>query len=102
MIIVHVTLWCNESDRDETIAAMKELQRATREHDPGCQVYTFSADLDEDTVFYCTEEWRSGADLAAHLASDHMAHAETILDRTLRCKSAIAVFNGDPTDIPDH
>lgn len=102
MIIVHVTLWCNESDRAETIAALKELQAATLEHDDGCQAYTFSADLDDDTVFYCTEEWRSDADLAAHLASDHMAQADTILDRTLRAKSAITLFKGEPTDIPEH
>ncbi|HZE38398.1 MAG TPA: antibiotic biosynthesis monooxygenase [Stackebrandtia sp.] len=102
MIIVHVWLRSKPETRDTTIAALKQMQASTIAGDDGCQHYAFAADLDDDCLFTCMEEWRDEAALAAHLAADHMREPDAILDESTIGKAVIKVYRAEPSTIPDH
>ena len=52
-------------------AAAIEMARATRT-EPGCVVYAFWQDIEDDARFRVYEEWESQAHLAAHFETPHM------------------------------
>lgn len=54
------------SRRDEVVASTAELQRATREDEPGCLVYCFAADPVVPDRIQVYELWEDEASLQAH------------------------------------
>jgi quinol monooxygenase YgiN len=52
--------------RDAAVLATAELQRATRDDEPGCLAYCFAADPVEPARVQIYELWRDEASLAAH------------------------------------
>ena len=52
--------------RDALLAAIGPLVRATREEEPGCLEYAFTADTVEDDRIVVLEHWHDEAALAAH------------------------------------
>ena len=57
------------SRRDEIVASSVAIQRATRDDEPGCLVYSFAADPCEPDLIQVYELWQDEASLAAHF--DH-------------------------------
>jgi quinol monooxygenase YgiN len=72
--------------KDET---REELQRilaaqvAPTRAEPACINYDFHADADDPNIFMFYENWRSKADLDAHLKTPHLQPLFTRLDELL-------------------
>lgn len=54
------------ADRDRLVASTVDLQRATREQEPGCIAYAMAADPVDAGRITIVELWESADDLAAH------------------------------------
>jgi quinol monooxygenase YgiN len=100
MIVVHAVFRSRPERRTETVAALIAMQHATRSSDRGCLHYAFVADLEDDCLFTCVEQWRDRAALEAHLASPHMAALDRVLAGSAEGPATIQVFEATPTDIP--
>lgn len=70
MIVVQGDFTIKPGKRDEAIAAMTKVAKATQQ-EAGCIRYNFYADLEDPNRFIVYEEWESQAHLDAHLASDN-------------------------------
>ena len=71
-ILVTGVLDLDPASRDDFIAACRELMAATHP-EPGCEHYSFSADLDDPGRFHISERWASKDEMDAHSASAHLA-----------------------------
>jgi len=60
------------------IRAAKAAMEATRQ-EPGCISYTFSADLEDESLFHLFEEWKNKAALDDHFQQPHMADFQKTL-----------------------
>lgn len=58
--------FADRTARDSAVAAAMEIQRATRDDEPGCLAYVFAADPAADTLVHVYEAWADEASLAAH------------------------------------
>ena len=63
-VIGHVDV--NPADRDRLIASTIDLQRATQNDEPGCLVYTISADPTDPGRIRIVELWETAAALDTH------------------------------------
>lgn len=100
MIVVHAFLRCKPDRRAETVAALKEVGWRTLANDEGCLHYGYFADLDDDCVFVCVEQWRDMESLRAHIASPHVAALEAVLAETAEAPEEIRIFEATPTELP--
>ncbi|WP_020574457.1 putative quinol monooxygenase [Actinopolymorpha alba] len=100
MIVVHAILRSRPERRTDTVAALIAMQHATRANDEGCLHYAFVADLEDDCLFTCVEEWADMASLRAHLESPHMAALDRLLAETAEGPAEIRVFEATRTDVP--
>ena len=66
MVVIAGWIDVEPAARDELIAASVPLQRSTREEEPGCQAYVFTADPAVDGRIHVYEQWATAADLDAH------------------------------------
>lgn len=82
MIVVAGQARINPELRDEAIAAILKMMKATHQ-EAGCISYTFSADLEDDGLIHLFEQWESGDDLAKHFKTPHMAEFRAALPRFL-------------------
>jgi quinol monooxygenase YgiN len=99
VIVVHAFLRCKPGRRDETVAALVEMRRATLA-ESGCLHYAYTADLEDDCAFVCVEEWRDLESLRAHIASPHMAALDAVLAETAAGPEEIRIFSATPTELP--
>lgn len=67
-IFITGTIAIDPGKRDALLAAILPLVRATREEEPGCLEYAFTADTVEDDRIVVLERWHDEAALAAHFA----------------------------------
>jgi quinol monooxygenase YgiN len=65
-IFITGTIAIEPARREGLLAAIRPLVRATREEEPGCLEYAFTADTVEDDRIVVLERWRDQAALAAH------------------------------------
>ena len=65
-IFITGTIAIEPGRRDALLAAIGPLVRATRDEEPGCLEYAFTADTVEDDRIVVLERWRDEATLAAH------------------------------------
>jgi quinol monooxygenase YgiN len=63
-IIGHIDV--DPADRDRLVASTVDLQRSTREDEPGCLNYTMAADPADSGRISIVELWESAAALDAH------------------------------------
>ncbi len=63
---------------DELRELLRGLIEPTRK-EPGCVTYELLQNKTDPTDFTFVEEWRSDADLDAHLQSPHLQHARSRL-----------------------
>ena len=71
MIVVIGRVSCEEDRRDDLVAALEEMQDASRQED-GCIRYGFFAAVEDPLSFVAVEEWRDRAALDAHFAQPHL------------------------------
>jgi quinol monooxygenase YgiN len=82
----HVTIIgtvCARPETREELARLLAAQVAPTRAEPGCINYDFHADAADPCCFVFYENWRSQADLDAHLAMPHLAPLFSQLDRLL-------------------
>jgi len=65
-ILIVGTIQVEPARRAELLAAVAPLVRRTREEEPGCLAYAFTADTVEDDLVQVVERWQDEASLAAH------------------------------------
>ena len=65
-IFITGTIAIEPGRRDALLAAIGPLVRATRNEEPGCLEYAFTADTVEDDRIVVLERWHDEATLAAH------------------------------------
>ena len=65
-IFITGTIAIDTDRRDALLAAIGPLVRATRDEEPGCVEYAFTADTVEDDRIVVLERWRDEATLAGH------------------------------------
>ena len=67
MIIVVAALeFSSEADRDKAVLLVADVQRLTREEEPGCHDYCFAPDPAVPTRMQVYELWEDSDSLAAH------------------------------------
>jgi quinol monooxygenase YgiN len=67
VIVVAGTIgFASQEQRDGAVSASVNIQRATRDVEPGCLAYCFGPDPAEPTVVQVFELWDGEASLAAH------------------------------------
>ena len=65
-IFITGTIAIEPERRDALLTAIRPLVRATRDDEPGCLEYAFTADTVEDDRIVVLERWRDEATLAVH------------------------------------
>lgn len=84
--MTHVTIIGTVRARPETrdeLARLLATQVAPTRAEPGCINYDFHVDAADPCCFVFYENWRSQADLDAHLTMPHLAPLFSQLDRLL-------------------
>ncbi|MFT4823038.1 MAG: quinol monooxygenase YgiN [Halioglobus sp.] len=66
IIVVAKIIFTNQSERDTFVDLSAPVQLATREQEPGCHAYCFSADPCESSSVQVYELWEDSDSLAAH------------------------------------
>jgi quinol monooxygenase YgiN len=72
MLVVAGQIRVAPGRRAEAIAAARAAMKLSRQ-EPGCISYTFSADLEDESLFHVFEEWKNQAALDGHFSQPHMA-----------------------------
>ena len=89
MIIVVAALeFASQADRDEAVRLTADVQRLTREEEPGCHDYCFAPDPAIATRMQVYELWEDSDSLAAHfqhflLISNGQVKAFDLLEQEL-------------------
>lgn len=90
MVVVAGTIGFESPEaRDGAVAASAELQRSTRETEPGCLAYVFAADPVDPTVMQVYELWRDAASLDAHFAHPNYAAMRAVLRQFPRSGASV-------------
>jgi len=99
MIIIAGTIsFADRANRDGAVAAVRDLQQSTRETEPGCLAYSFSADSGEPTKVQVFESWADQAALAAHFEHPNFWATKALLREFERAgESAVAKYRVDAT-----
>jgi quinol monooxygenase YgiN len=88
----HVTIIGTVTAKPETRAELHALlvkQVEPTRKEAGCINYDFHVDAEDPCVFVFYENWRSQADLDAHLEMPHLAPLFSQIDRLLACPVSI-------------
>ena len=80
MIIVVAALeFANQADRDEAVRLTADVQRLTREEEPGCHDYCFAPDPAIATRMQVYELWENSESLAAHFQHPYYDRMASLL-----------------------
>ena len=80
MIIVVAALeFASEVDRDKAVALTADVQRLTREEEPGCHDYCFAPDPAVTTRMQVYELWEDSASLVAHFQHPYYENMASLL-----------------------
>lgn len=79
IIIAGYLEFVDQQNRDGAVAAGTELQQATRDGEPGCLSYVFTADPCDERRVHVHELWSDEAALAAHFAHPNYTAMRTVL-----------------------
>jgi quinol monooxygenase YgiN len=72
MIVITGSVPTRVDKRDEALAAMVKMQKASLA-EPGCNKYQFGFAAHDPSIAIIYEEWIDQASLDAHFATSHMA-----------------------------
>jgi quinol monooxygenase YgiN len=77
MIIVSAKIvFASQSDRDRAVELSAPIQQATRNEEPGCHAYCFSADPCDAVAIQVYELWEDSESLVAHF--DHQNYNDML------------------------
>jgi quinol monooxygenase YgiN len=76
------TVVATDETREELRRILSDMVAPTRA-EPGCVNYDFHVDAEDPNVFVFYENWKSRADLDAHLKTPHLAPLVGRLDQLL-------------------
>ena len=80
MIIVVAALeFASEADRDRAVSLVADVQRLTREEEPGCHDYCFAPDPAIPTRLQVYELWEDSDSLAAHFHHPYYEQMASLL-----------------------
>ena len=80
MIIVVAALeFANQGDRDKAVRLTADVQRLTREEEPGCHDYCFAPDPAIATRMQVYELWEDSDSLAAHFQHPYYDRMASLL-----------------------
>jgi quinol monooxygenase YgiN len=71
-VVVVAEIGIQPDRRDEALAALEELCRATHSSDEGCQLYALQLDPADESHVFMVEKWDSAEALQKHGATDHI------------------------------
>ena len=71
--------FASQSDRDEAVALVADVQRLTREEEPGCHDYCFAPDPAVPTRLQVYELWEDSDSLAAHFEHPYYEQMASLL-----------------------
>jgi len=78
-VLIIGTITVDPDRRDELLAAIAPLVGRTREEEPGCLDYAFTADTVEADRVVVVERWRDEESLAAHFAHPNFLATKSAL-----------------------
>jgi quinol monooxygenase YgiN len=84
--------------RDGLIASVAELQRSTREDEPGCLVYVIAADPADPGRIQIAELWESAEALEKHFRHPNFASTGAALRNVTRLGGSSRKFRVDAED----
>jgi quinol monooxygenase YgiN len=84
--------------RDELVASTADLQRATRLEEPGCLMYTMSADPADPRRICIVELWESAAALDAHFRHPNFVATGAVLRSAPRLGGSALKYRIDACD----
>lgn len=79
IIIAGYLEFIDKENRDGAVEAGADAQQATRDDEPGCLAYIFTADPCEDQRMQVYELWEDEAALAAHFVHPNYTAMRTVL-----------------------
>jgi quinol monooxygenase YgiN len=85
-------------ERDVLVARTADLQRATRNDEPGCLTYTIAADPAEPGRIQITELWESADALDAHFAHPNFRATAEVLRGAQRFGGGASKYRIDASD----
>ena len=80
MIVVNVTVEINPANLLEMKAGIAKMEQLSRAEE-GCQDYTFSVELNDETKVRITEKWDSLDHLLAHFQAPHMGEFQALMGK---------------------
>jgi quinol monooxygenase YgiN len=84
--------------RDSLVASVAELQRSTREDEPGCLVYVIAADPADPGRIQIAELWASAEALEAHFRHQNFAATGAALRSVTRLGGSSRKYRIDASD----
>jgi len=95
IIIGHIDV--DPADRDTVVAATADLQRSTREDEPGCLTYTIAADPADPGRIQIVEMWADAATLEAHFQHPNFAATGAAMRAVQRLGGSAMKYRVDAT-----
>lgn len=96
MIIIAGHLeFADREARDQILASGARLQQATRDEEPGCIEYCFSADPATETRIRIYELWEDQASLAAHFEHPYFGQMRDVFHQFPRVGGEVKKYRCD-------
>lgn len=95
IIIAGYLEYADRAARDAIVEEGAPLQQATRDDEPGCEAYHFSADPTADTRVRVYELWADEASLAAHFEHPYFQEMRAVFHRFPRTGGDVKKYRCD-------
>jgi quinol monooxygenase YgiN len=97
-ILIVGTIQVPPEQRAELLETLRPLVRKTRDEEPGCLAYAFTADTVDADCIQVLEHWQDEASLAAHFEHPNFFASKEVLGRRGSGESTIAKHRVDLTE----
>jgi quinol monooxygenase YgiN len=97
-ILIVGTITIDAERRDALLAAIRPLVQKTRQEEPGCLDYAFTADTVDDDRVVVVERWRDEITLAAHFMHPNFLATKNTLHDLGSGKSVIRKYRVDVSE----
>jgi len=100
MVVVIARVSASAENRDALVAALEEMQEASRRED-GCLKYGFYVAVEDPLSFLAVEEWRDRAALDIHFTQPHLQEFAGKVTGLVSGEPEIAIHEvGDTSPFP--
>ena len=94
-ILIVGTIPVDPGRRDALLAAIRPLVQKTREEEPGCLDYAFTADTVDPDRVVVVERWQDESTLAAHFQHANFLQTKDTIHEYSSGKSVMRKFRAD-------